>query len=123
MTNTFGEYIRERRETLNTKALAQSAGRRYSLRAVAQAVNVPPSYLSKVEVGQAPPSDELVMNLASILEVDIDVLMAMAGKVSKELQSIIVQRPEVFGELLRALRDAPEDAILRVVREVRDGQW
>jgi transcriptional regulator with XRE-family HTH domain len=123
MTNTFGEYIRERRETLNTKALAQSAGRRYSLRAVAQAVNVPPSYLSKVEVGQAPPSDELVMNLASILEVDIDVLMAMAGKVSKELQSIIVQRPEVFGELLRALRDAPEDAILRVAREVRDGQW
>jgi HTH-type transcriptional regulator, competence development regulator len=120
---TFGQYIRERRETLNSKALTETAGRRYSLRAVAQAVDVQPSYLSKVEVGQVPPSDELVTNLASVLDEDVDVLMAMAGKVSKELQAIIVRRPEVFGELLRALRDAPEDAILRVVREVRDGQW
>jgi transcriptional regulator with XRE-family HTH domain len=120
---TFGEYIRERRETLNSKALTESTGRRYSLRAVAQAVRVQPSYLSKVEVGQAPPSDELVTNLASVLEEDVDVLMAMAGKVSKEFQAIIVQRPEVFAELLRVLRDAPDDAILRVVREVRDGQW
>jgi transcriptional regulator with XRE-family HTH domain len=120
---TIGEYIRERREALNSKALTETAGRRYSLRAVAQAVGVQPSYLSKVEVGQVPPSDELVTNLASVLEEDVDVLMAMAGKVSKELQAIIVQRPEVFAELLRALRDAPDDAILRVVREVRDGQW
>lgn len=120
---TFGEYIRERRKSLNSTASSRDPGQRFSLRAVAVAVFVEPSYLSKVEIGQVPPSEALIRKLAVVLGEDVDVLMAMAGKVSKELQEIIVERPEVFAELLRALRDAPDDAILRVVREVRDGQW
>jgi hypothetical protein len=47
----------------------------------------------------------------------------MAGKVSSYLQEIIRRRPSLFAELLRELRKAPDRAIVRVVREVRDGEW
>ena len=47
----------------------------------------------------------------------------MAGKVSSELQTIIRKRPQLFGDLIRALKDQPDHAVLRIVREVRDGKW
>jgi hypothetical protein len=36
---------------------------------------------------------------------------------------VIVKRPALFAQLIRELADAPDGAVLRVVREVRDGQW
>ncbi|RMH11356.1 MAG: XRE family transcriptional regulator, partial [Gammaproteobacteria bacterium] len=33
------------------------------------------------------------------------------------------KRPQLFAELLRELKTLPDHAILRVVREVRDGDW
>ena len=45
-------------------------------------------------------------------------LLALAGKVSGELQAIIRRRPKLFAELIRQLRDAPDHAMLRLVREV-----
>ena len=50
-------------------------------------------------------------------------LLALAGKVSSDLQKIIVRRPKQFAELIRQLKDAPDHAILKFVREVRDGNW
>ena len=98
--------------------------RRYSLRQVAQRIGVEPAYLSKVERGDvAPPSEATTVRLAHELGQDPDVLLAMAGKVSGELQEIIRRRPRLFADLIRQLREAPDDAILRVVREVRDGEW
>jgi hypothetical protein len=47
----------------------------------------------------------------------------MAGKVSSELQTIVRKRPKLFVELIRALKDQPDHAVLRIVREVRDGNW
>jgi HTH-type transcriptional regulator, competence development regulator len=47
----------------------------------------------------------------------------MAGKVSCELQTIVRKRPKLFAELIRALKDQPDHAVLRIVREVRDGNW
>jgi len=61
--------------------------------------------------------------LAVDLGEDPDVLLALAGKVSGDLQAIIRRRPKLFADLIRALREAPDHAILRVVREVRDGDW
>ena len=51
------------------------------------------------------------------------VLLAMAGKVSSDLQAIILKRPMLFSELIRQLKKAPDRAILKIVREVRDGEW
>ena len=57
------------------------------------------------------------------LQVESRQLLAMAGKVGSDLQAIIRRRPREFAELIRQLKDAPDDAILRVVREVKDGNW
>jgi HTH-type transcriptional regulator, competence development regulator len=78
--------------------------------------------LSKVERGLEPPPGETTA-LAHELQLDPDLLLAMAGKVSSELQTIIRKRPKLFAELIRALKDQPDHAVLRIVREVRDGNW
>ena len=114
----FSEYIRRRREDLRKE------DRRYSLRQVAQRIGIEPAYLSKIERGELqPPSEATTLRLAADLGEDPDVLLAMAGKVSSDLQEIIRRRPRLFADLIRQLKQAPDQAILRVVREVRDGDW
>ena len=46
-----------------------------------------------------------------------------AGKVSRDLQDIIRRRPTLMAQLIRELKSLPDHAILRIVREVRDGDW
>ncbi len=114
----FGEYIRQRREELRAKSPE------FSLRKVAARIGVEPSFLSKVERGeQPPPSETKIKLLAEALGEDADVLLALAGKVSSDLQKVIRQRPQLFAELIRGIKDAPDRAVLRIVREVRDGTW
>jgi len=118
MKTIFGPYVRNRREEL------RSSDREFSVRKVAARIGVEPSYLSKVERSeQPPPSEAKIVALAEVLDEDPDVLLAMAGKVSSDLQEAIRKRPQLFAELIRQLRDAPDRAVLRLVREVRDGDW
>jgi transcriptional regulator with XRE-family HTH domain len=94
------------------------------VRQVAGRVGVEPSYLSKVERGEVPPpSEETLVRLASELGLDADLVLALAGKVSSDLQETIRRRPQLFAQLIRELRDHPDHAVLRLVREVRDGEW
>ncbi len=114
----FGHMIRERREALRLK------DRRFSVRQTAQRIGIEPAYLSKIERGDVPPpSEATAVRLAQELGEDPDVLLAVAGKVSSDLQEIIRKRPRLFADLIRQLKEAPDHAILRVVREVRDGEW
>ena len=114
----FGAYVRETRERL------RHDDRRYSLRQVAQRVGVEPAYLSKIERGETPPpSEATTVRLARELGEDADVLLALAGKVSSDLQEIIRTRPRLFAELIRQLKETPDHALLTIVREVRDGDW
>ncbi len=114
----FGPTIRAIRERL------REDDRRYSVRQVAGRVGVEPAYLSKIERGEVPPpSEATTVRLARELGEDPDVMLALAGKVSADLQAIIRKRPRMFADLIRELRDAPDEALLRVVREVRDGNW
>jgi len=118
MMKLFGDYIRKRREELKVR------DREFSVRKVAARLGVQPSYLSKVERGeQAPPTEAKIAALAEILGEDTDVLLALAGKVSSDLREVIVRRPQLFAQLIRQLKDMPDHAVLRVVREVRDGSW
>ena len=115
---SFGDYIRGQRESLSQKS------RRFSLRAVAGRVGIEPSYLSKVERDKQPPTgEETIVAIANELGLDADMLLAMAGKVSSDLQAAIIGRPQIFAQIIRELKDLPEHAILRLVREVRDGNW
>ena len=116
--NRFGEYLRSQRELLKEQ------DPQYSVRKVAERVGLEPSYLSKIERGeQAPPSEAKIRALAEDLGEDADLLLAMAGKVSTDIQDIIKKRPALFAELLRELKGMPDHAVLRIVREVRDGDW
>ena len=111
-------FVRKNRETLYLKE------RKYSVRQVAARIGVQPSYLSKVERGeQPPPSEETIVKLAKDLGQDADVLLALGGKISSDLKSIISKRPKLFAQLIRDLKSMPNHAVLRLVREVRDGNW
>ena len=115
---TFGNYIKTKRETL-----AQDS-KSFSLRKVAMAIDVEPSFLSKVERDLvAPPSEAKIRRLAEVLSEDADVLLAMAGKVSTDLQEIILARPKLFADMLRRLKQEPDHALLRIVRDIEDGEW
>jgi transcriptional regulator with XRE-family HTH domain len=118
MKNYMGEFIREKREALRIR------DKRYSLRQVATRIGIEPSYLSKIERGeQSYLSEEKLVALSHDLGEDPDVLLALSGKVSKDIQEIIRKRPRLFAQLIRDLKDLPDRAVLRIVREVRDGNW
>ena len=96
----------------------------FSLRQVAQRIGLEPSYLSKLERGQQTYlSDEKITALASELNEDPDVLLALNGKISNDIKEIIRKRPQLFAQLIREMKNVSDDAVLRVVREVRDGNW
>ena len=114
----FGDYIRKQREKL------KKTDSSFSVRQVAARIGVEPSFLSKVERNIEPPPSEVKINaIAEDLGEDADVLLAMAGKVSSDLKQIICKRPALFGQLIRELKSLPNHAVLRLVREVRDGDW
>ncbi len=115
---TFGQFLRESREA------KVATDRTFSLRKVADRVGIEPSYLSKIERDEQPPPGEGVIRLlAQDLSEDPDVLLALAGKVSSDLLAIIRTRPRLFADLIRQLKNMPDHAVLRLVREVRDGSW
>jgi len=114
----FGAHIRELREEL----LKDS--KEFSVRKVAIKIGVEPAFLSKVERDiVSPPSETKIIALADLLGADRDVLLAMAGKVSSDVLEVIRNRPVLFAELVRRLKEEPDHAVLRVVRDVKDGDW
>lgn len=118
MRTTFGGYLRQRREEL------LKSDPDFSVRKLSGKLGIQPSYISKVERDEVPPpSEDTIVRLAEALQEDPDVLLALAGKVSADLRQVIVKRPKLFADLIRQLKNAPDSALLRVVREVRDGKW
>lgn len=118
MKEALGNFLRSAREELRQK------DNRFSLRQVAQRIGVEPSYLSKVERGEnVSLSEEKLIKLAQDLGQDPDIVLALSGRVSSDLQEVIRKRPVLFAKLIRELKNAPDQAVLRVVREVRDGEW
>ena len=114
----FGTYVRDQRRD------KQQMDRRFSLRQVAERVGIQPTYLSKIERGELPPpAEQTTLRIAEELGLDGDVLLAMAGKVSRDLREIICERPQLFSKLLREMRAMPDHAVLTLIRETTDGNW
>ena len=114
----LGDRIRARRTAL------AALDPQFGLRRLAVRAGISPTYLSRLETGKAdPPSAAVIEKLAFELGENPDVLCALADRTSPRLKRIINQHPELFGQLLDQLDDLPKDALLRVVREVRDGDW
>ena len=116
--NSIGDHIRKLRE----QRAAEDPS--FSLRQVAARCRVTPAYLSRVERNEvAPPGEETLVKLAGELGEDPDVLLAMAGKISADLRAIILARPQLFADLIRSIKSMPDHAVLRIVRDVKDGEW
>lgn len=114
----LGAHIRSVREQ------RRAADRSFSVRQVAHRVGIEPSYLSKIEREVVPPpSEATIRRIALELGEDPDLLLAMVGKISSDLREIILDRPLLFTDLIRRLREAPDRELRRITREVRDGDW
>ena len=114
----FGTYVRAQRQRLSEDS------KDFSVRKVAMKIGVEPAFLSKVEREiVSPPSEWKIIALAEVLGEDKDVLLAMAGKVSSDLLAVIRDRPALFADLIRRLKSEPDHAVLRIVREVQEGDW
>lgn len=113
----FGTHIRRQRELLRRE------DPRYSVRQVAFRIGVEPSYLSKVERDlEPPPSEPRIRALAKELGDDPDALLALAGKVSIDLQVAIRKRPLLLSRLIRELRNLPDAKVLRVIQGLQTGK-
>jgi CheY-like chemotaxis protein/transcriptional regulator with XRE-family HTH domain len=102
----LGTFIRQKREEL------LKADRSFSQLQVSKRIGIEQSYLSKVERGVATKlSEEKIVALAEILGEDPDYLLALGGKVSGDVLSIIKQRPRLFSRLVRDMKHMSEDVI------------
>lgn len=101
----IGPYLRARREEL------QMTDGRYSLRQVAARVGMQPSYLSLIETGKRPLSEEQILYLADEYDEDPDELLALAGEIAGDVRGIILRRPRLFAGLIRALAERGDEEI------------
>lgn len=92
MNETFGMYLRRRRE-----------GRGIGLCALARKLGVAQSTLSKLEVhGRRAVSDDLLRRLAAELGEDVEVFLLRAGRIPPDVLEILRCRPDLIGYVRRA---------------------
>jgi transcriptional regulator with XRE-family HTH domain len=87
----LGETIRNKRVELDL-----------SLRDLAKRLQLTPSYLSDIENDRRVPAEEVIRNIAQVLELDFDLLMARAGRFGDEAIRYMKRNPSVgvlFGRL------------------------
>ena len=103
----FGAFVRQER-------MAKELG----LREMAKMIGVSPTYLSKVERDEFPaPAEDKVRNIAEIIKIAVDELLALAGKVSSDLSEIIRENPRELAALLRTTKGMTADDVARLARE------
>ena len=102
----FGAFVRQEREN-----------REIGLRQLAKIIGVSPTYLSKIERDEfSPPAEDKVRRIAEIFDIDADVLLALAGKVSSDLSEIIRERPRELAALLRTTKGMTADDVAGLAR-------
>lgn len=90
---TLGEHIRGAR--LETD---------YSLRGLAKALTITPSYLSDIENDRRVPSEEVLRAIATKLDLEFDDLMARAFRFGEDVERYIKRHPAV-GALFRKITE------------------
>jgi len=114
----FGQRIRKRREEKRKTDPA------FSLRRFALAVEISAAFLSKVEMGEAPPPKaEKIIKMAELLEINPDELLSLAGKVDPVLPEIIREQPKM-ADFLRMAREVniTDEQIERLTKKLKKGQ-
>lgn len=103
----FGAFIRSIREE-----------QEFGLREMAKKIGVSPIYLSKDMRDEfPPPAEEKVCKIAEIFAIDVDELMALAGKVSSDLVRHHQGHPRELAALLRTTKGMTADNVAKLTRE------
>ncbi|MCK6565120.1 MAG: helix-turn-helix domain-containing protein [Dehalococcoidia bacterium] len=89
---TFADFVKSRRAELGL-----------SLRAVASRADVDVAHLSRIEAGTTPPSDKLAERLAEVLEVPLDELLLVAGRLPGALRRLVEKDPHHVATALNDL--------------------
>ena len=79
--------------------------RKLSLRGLAGLIKRAPSYINDIEHDRRIPSEEVLVRIAAELNLNIDLLLAAAGRVSGGSQSYLQENPTA-GVLFRRVSDA-----------------
>ena len=102
----LGETVRNKRVELDL-----------SLRDLAKRLQLTPSYLSDIENDRRVPAEEVIRNIAQVLALDFDLLMARAGRFGDEAIRYMKRNPSV-GVLFRRLaqHEASGDMVKDLIR-------
>jgi transcriptional regulator with XRE-family HTH domain len=105
-------------ETLGDRIRTGRARKRLTLRQAADAVKRSPSFLSDVENGRRAPSEDVLVDLAALLDLDLDDLMAVAGKLPTDVSEYLRNTPEA-GRLFRTLssRRVDSDGVRKLIEQ------
>jgi DNA-binding XRE family transcriptional regulator len=109
---TFGQALR-----------ALRMGKNVTLRELARRLEVTPTYLSQVEQDKfGPPTEDRVIQVGQILDLSqeqVDELVALAGRVSKDLHEIVSEHPREMATFLRTARGLTAEDIQQLTEEAR----
>jgi transcriptional regulator with XRE-family HTH domain len=107
---TLGEVIYEAR-----------IGVQRSLRDIAKALTITPSYLSDIENDRRVPSEEVLRNIATLLNLDFDYLMALAGRFGEQADRYMKRHPAA-GVLFRRISETnlPDEALQQLLKKAQD---
>ena len=105
----FGAFIRRERMT-----------KEIGLREMDKKIGVSPSYLSRVERDEfSPPAEDKVKKIAEIIGQDVDVLLALAGRVASDLTDIIRERSREMADFLRAAKGLTAEEMASLAQQAR----
>ena len=107
---SLGEVLREARNRADL-----------SLRDLAKKLSVTASYLSDIENDRRVPSEDVLEQLARVFSLELDELMARAGRVGDDGERYLKSHPSA-GVLFRRLADqrVPEEELQKLVKYVVD---
>jgi transcriptional regulator with XRE-family HTH domain len=106
---TLGEMLRKARE-------AQGLGQRE----LARIVGISQAFLSKVENDEfTPPGEEKLKAIARTLGLEVDLILARAGRVASDVLQIIKNHPTEMAELVRATQPLSKEQILETIDALR----
>lgn len=103
----FGDFIKELRNA--RKATDDS----FSLRGVAEKAGISPTYLSKIERGELPPSEKAIRSIAKALELSADELFAKVEKIDPEIQKTLSHHaaPVAMAAFLRTASNLSQERL------------
>jgi transcriptional regulator with XRE-family HTH domain len=105
----LGEQIREARI---------SAG--LSLRALARDLELSPSYINDIEYDRRIPSENVLMQIADLLDLDADQLLGAAGRVGEDAQRYLKENPTAGVLFRRVASDRlGEDELKLLLEQVK----